>query len=84
MKVKPKQVLVNVPVILTFYDYHEIRHVEDYFNEVFSGKNKIKSEELQSCNEEYAAIFYFKKDKEYTQLVKEYAKNNKEACDYES
>ena len=74
---KNKSVLLNVPVILTFRDYHEIGYVEDYFNELISNK-KIKSKEITVCGEEYAAIFYFTQDEDYKRLIKEYKRLNKE------
>jgi hypothetical protein len=76
---KPKQILCNIHVILTFSDYHEISYVRDYFNELISGK-KLKSKELPTYGE-YAAIFYFKQDDEFKAMVKEYKRVNKEEYD---
>ena len=71
MKIKPKSVLLKLPSLLYFEDYHEIGHMEDNFNELIAGKNKIKSEELGFCDGGYMAIFYLKKDKDYKLMKKE-------------
>ena len=78
---KKKQVSLNIPVILTFDDYHEIKYVQEYFNQLVKGK-KIKSKELAYIDA-YAAIFYFTQDDEYKHLVKEH-KHLSESFDYES
>ena len=70
-KIKPKSVLLNLPSILSFQDYHEIRNMEDNFNELTVGRTRIKSEELGFYDGSYQAIFYLKKDKDYKQMVKE-------------
>lgn len=77
MKIKPKKVLINIPMILSFDDYHEIDHVKNFYNQLISNK-KIKSKELFSNNYGYSAIFYFKQDDEYKRLIKEYKQLNKE------
>lgn len=77
MKIKPKKVSINIPVIMNFDDYHEVDYVRDYFNQLVSSK-KIKSKELFSSDYGYTAIFYFKQDNEYKRLVKEYKILNKE------
>ena len=69
MKVKPKELKVTVPVIMSFRDYHDIDYVLDYLNELFGGK--MKAEEL-GCDGQYYGIFYLKKDQEYRTLVKEW------------
>jgi len=75
----PKQVQCNVPVIMTFRDYHEINYVRDYLNELMAGK-KLKSKQLPAYGE-YAAIFYFTQDAEFKALVKEYRRTNQEEYD---
>jgi hypothetical protein len=76
MKIKSKKVLCNIPVIMTFDDYHEIGYIQDYLNQLMADK-KIKSKELSYCGA-YAAIFYFKQDAEFEAMVKEYERLNKE------
>lgn len=77
---KPKKILANIPVIMTFRDYHEINYVTDYLNELMAGE-KLKSKELPTYGSEYSAIFYFKQDAEYKAMVKEYHRLNKEEYD---
>lgn len=79
MKPKPKRILCNVPVIMSFRDYHEISYVRDYLNEFILGK-RIKSKELPTYGE-YAAIFYFKQDAEFKAMVKEYKRANEQEYD---
>lgn len=71
MKIKPKSVLLNLPAILTFSDYHEIAPMRDYFNELIGGKLKIRSKEL-NYNGGYEAVFYIKQDEEYKRFIKAY------------
>ena len=71
MKIKPKIVKVTVPHIMSVNDYHEIEYVLDYLNGPFNGK--MKALELSAPYDgEYYAIFFFKKDKEYKFLIKEW------------
>jgi len=80
MKIEPKRLLVNVPVIMTFCDYHEINYVLDYLNELLDEKKKLKAKELPTYGS-YSAIFYYTQDEEYKALVKEYNDSNKEDYD---
>ena len=70
MKIRSKNVLAKIPIVMEFRDYHEIDPMLDYLNEIFS--KKLKVEELWHNNGSYHAIFYFKKDNEYKFLVKEH------------
>ena len=77
MKNKTTKVSLNMPIILDFGDYHEIKYVQDYFNKVIAGKRKIKSKELATPFGYYYAIFYFKKDNKYHKLIKNHMQISK-------
>lgn len=79
MKINPKEVMVNLPTILTFEDYHEIDSALDLFNNIMC--KKIKAKELFSNNGYYYAIFYLKQDKEYRLMVKEHENSNRHLDD---
>lgn len=67
-KIKPKDVLINVPVVLEFTDYREIPIFANDFNKLLHGKVKLKSEELGILNGKYMGIFYLERNSEYTSL----------------
>lgn len=72
MKVKPKEVLVNLPIVLTFGDYHEIPEFAAHINTVIHGKVKIKYEELGCLGGQYIGLFYINRNDEFTELRKEF------------
>lgn len=80
MKIKPKQLKVIVPNIITFSDYHEIDTFLYDLNEFFGGKMKAKELGFDGG---YQAIFYLKQDREYKALVKEWKNSHKEEYDDE-
>jgi hypothetical protein len=72
MKVKPKEVLVNLPIALTFGDYHQIPEFAANINTVIHGKVKIKYEELGVLGGQYIGLFYINRNDEFTELRKEF------------
>lgn len=77
-KIKPKKALLNIPIILTFEDYHEITYMKEYLNEICV--QRIRSKELEYSGG-YNAVFYFKQDEEFKSLLKEFKKINEEEFD---
>lgn len=77
----PSFLMVKIPMVIAFDDYHEIAPFVDGLNAMkkasTSGRcNKIKAEEIGSNDNGYVAIFYYKKgDPEYKILVKEHGGN---------
>jgi hypothetical protein len=68
MKVKPKEVLVNVPVVLLFDDKDSIPELASNFNTFLHGKVKLKYEEIGILNGQFVAIFYLQRGDEFQQL----------------
>lgn len=72
MKVKPKEVLLNLPITLMFRDYHEIPEFAANINQLIHGKVKIKYEELGCLGGEYVGLFYLQRNDEFTEMRKEF------------
>ena len=64
---------INLPIILSFDDYHEFRACGQIINKVISAPTKIKYEELGDINDGlYHAIFYVNRDEKFKKLIKEF------------
>lgn len=72
MKIKPKEVLVNLPIVLQFTDYHELPEFASNINQLLHGKVKVKYEELGVLGSKYIGIFYLQRNDEFTELRKEF------------
>jgi len=72
MKVKPKEILVNLPIVLLFKDYHEIPAFAADINTIINGKVKVKYEELGCLGGQYVGIFYLDRYGEFQQLREEF------------
>lgn len=68
MKVKPKEVLLNLPITLMFRDYHEIPAFAENINQLIHGKVKIKCEELGCLGGQYVGLFYLQRNDEFTEM----------------
>lgn len=72
MKFKPKEVLVNLPVVLTFPVEDEIVQMAAAFNTFIHGKVKMKYEVLGTLGGQYVALFYIQRNSESQQLHDEF------------
>jgi hypothetical protein len=72
MKVKPKEIMVDLPIVLPFTDYHDIPAFAATINTIIHGKVKIKCEELGILGRQYMGLFYFHRNDEYHELRKEF------------
>lgn len=72
MKIKPKEILVNLHIALTFKDYHEIPIFAANINSIIHGKTKIKCEEVGIVDGQYIGIFYLQRNDEYHELRKSF------------
>jgi hypothetical protein len=72
MKVKPKEVMVNLPVVLTFTHEGEDTALAAGFNTFLHGKVKMKYETLGKLNDHYVSIFYLQRNNEYQSLREEF------------
>lgn len=76
------KITLNIPYIMYFDDYHQIREFADRFNEMTNNKPKLKFTEVMGESDYgYHALFYFgKQDKAYKAALKayrdEYRKND--------
>ena len=68
MKIKPKEVLLNIPITLMFSDYHEIPAFAENINQLVNGKRKIKYEELGCLGGQYVGLFYMDRNDEFAEL----------------
>lgn len=74
MKVKPKEVMLNLPTVLLFNNADDIPELASNANTFIHGKVKIKYEELGSLNGQFVAIFYLQRNDEYHQIRGEFMK----------
>lgn len=72
MKVKPKEVLVNIPVVLLFDTQQEIPDFASNLNTILHGKIKLKYEELGELAGQHVGIFYLDRHGEFQQLREEF------------
>lgn len=68
MKVKPKEVLLNLPIVLMFQDYHEVPIFASNINQVLHGKIRVKYEELGLLGGQYVGLFYLQRNDEFDEL----------------
>ncbi len=68
MKVKPKEVLLNLPIVLMFEDYHEIPAFASVINQLIHGKVHVKCEELGLLGTQYVGLFYLQRNDEFDEL----------------
>lgn len=72
MKFKPKEVLVNLPVALTFENEDEIVQMAAAFNTFVHGKVKMKYEVLGHLGGQTVGLFYIQRDNDSQQLRDEF------------
>ncbi len=72
MKVKPKEVMVNLPVALLFDEPWEIISFAANINTILHGKVKLKVEELGSLGGRHVGIFYLDRNMEYHEIRDEF------------
>lgn len=66
--IKPKEVLINIPIVLMFEDYHQISKFASNINQILHGKAKIKYEELGLLGGQYVGLFYFIRNNEFHEI----------------
>lgn len=65
MKIKPKEVLINMPVVLMFDDENKINEFAANVNTILHGKVKVKCEDLGVLGEQHVGLFYLQRNGEY-------------------
>lgn len=74
MKTKPKEVFVNLPIVLLFNTEDEIPQLASGFNTFLHGKVKLKYETLGALNGQYVGLFYLQRNDEFHQLRDEFVR----------
>jgi len=72
MKVKPKEIMVNLPVALMFNDSGEVASFAANINTILHGKVRLKFEELGKLGEQYVGLFYLDRNSEYFEIRNEF------------
>lgn len=72
MKVKPKQLIVNIPIVLGFASPDQIPEFASNINTIINGKVKVKCEDLGLLGDQYMGLFYLQRNNEYQDLRKEF------------
>jgi hypothetical protein len=68
MKVKPKSVMLNLPIVLMFNDSGDIPMFAEQINTIINGKIKLKYDVLGELNNQWVVIYYLNRHDEYTEL----------------
>lgn len=74
MKVKPKEVMVNLPVALLFDEPWEIISFAANINTILHGKVKLKVDELGILGGRSVGIFYLDRNAEYHEIRDEFVR----------
>lgn len=72
MKVKPKEVMVNLPVALLFDEPWEIASFAANINAILHGKVRLKLEELGTLGGRHVGLFYLQRNSESQQIHDEF------------
>lgn len=67
-KVKPKEVMVNVPSVHLFTHEGEDAVLAAAFNTFINGKVHLKYEALGTLGGQYVSIFYLQRNNEFSEL----------------
>lgn len=74
MKVKPKEVLLNLPVALLFDEPWEIASFAANINTILHGKVRLKAEELGVLGGRFVGLFYLQRNSESQQIHDEFVR----------
>src|ERR1700722_371757 len=72
MKVKPKEVMLNLPIVLLFDQEYKVPEFAANINQLVHGKVKVKYEELGILGEQFVGLFYLQRNDEFSQLRQEF------------
>jgi len=70
MKIKPKEVLINLPIALLFNSSEQISDFAANINTLLFGK--VKMEELGTLGHQYVGLFYLQRNVEYFYIRNEF------------
>ena len=74
MKVKPKEVLLNLPVALLFDQPWEVANFAANVNAILHGKVRLKAEELGSLGGSWVGLFYLQRNNESQEIHDEFVR----------
>ena len=74
MKVKPKEVLVNLPVALLFDEPWEVASFAANINQILHGKVRLKAEELGTLGGRHVGLFYLQRNNESQEIHDEFVR----------
>lgn len=72
MKIKPKDVQVNLPIVLMFDNEDDAGIFASHFNTLLHGKSRLKNEILGMLNNKYVSLFYLQRNIESQTLRDEF------------
>ena len=72
MKVKPKEIMVNLPVALLFDTLQEAAAFASSINTIIHGKVKVKYDELGRLTDKEVVLFYLYRNDEYHEIREEF------------
>jgi len=72
MRVKPKDIQVNLPIVLMFDEDYEIVEFARTINTIIHGKVKVKCDNLGNIQDQCVGIFYLQRNNEYMSLRSEF------------
>ncbi len=72
MKVKPKEVLLNLPVALMFDSSEEIPQFAANINTILHGNVRVKYEELGTLGKQEVGLFYLQRNGEFSDLREQF------------
>jgi hypothetical protein len=74
MKVKPKEIMVNLPIALTFATEDEVGMFAANINTLIHGKVRVKTDVVGTLGGQIVAIFYLQRNDEYSQIREEFCR----------
>ena len=72
MKFKPKEMMVNLPTVLTYTHEGEDAQMATNFNTFVHGKVHMKYEYLGTLGGQHVSIFYIQRNDEFSQMREEF------------
>jgi hypothetical protein len=74
MKIRPKDIQVNLPAAHLFADETEMSYFASAINTIIHGKVKVKYEDLGRLGDQQVGLFYLQRNKESQQIRDDFVK----------
>lgn len=72
MSIKPKEILVNLPIVLLFNNDEKVVDFASSINMIMHGKLRIKCEVLGKLGEKSVGLLYLHRNDEYHELRRQF------------